>query len=298
MSWYSKKNTIQYMASLATENPQFDSTLSGGITSRLSVSGKEAVMEILTTDHFTQLIVSCKHRNQFFLWRYNLNGFINAEWRTTASRSVKLPSIHFQPSTAKHVWARLTPTLGQVPPSSKKRFFRRLRLSENQSAEPDKYFFSVCRSSHSWRPHDITGQRCRFLYLWMSPEENGLPWSRGPGNGGRHGCTHARLCACGESRTGGRQPTLLTIPVKGPMGRIWGVGGSPGQKAEWLNKKRVKRAKAPLTVLSAPSWRGGGKPPPPKCEKGAEEQPASVPWVMLPLSLNAISSTSWCACHM
>lgn len=162
MSWYSKKNTIQYMASLATENPQFDSTLSRGIISRLSVSGKEAVMEILTTDHFTQLIVSCKHRNQFFLWRCNLNGFINAEWRTTASRSVKLPSIHFQPFIAKHVWARLTPTLGQVPPSNKKRFFRRLRLSGNQSAEPDKYFFSVCRSNHSWRPHDITGQRCRF----------------------------------------------------------------------------------------------------------------------------------------
>lgn len=57
------------MASLATENPQFNSTLSGWIASRLSVSGKEAVMEILTTDHLTQLTVSCKHRNQFFFMK-------------------------------------------------------------------------------------------------------------------------------------------------------------------------------------------------------------------------------------
>lgn len=35
------------MASLATENPQFASTLSEWITSNLSISGKEAVMEIL-----------------------------------------------------------------------------------------------------------------------------------------------------------------------------------------------------------------------------------------------------------
>lgn len=51
MSWNSEKNTIQYMASSATENPQFDSTLSEWITSNLSVSGKEAVTEILKTDH-------------------------------------------------------------------------------------------------------------------------------------------------------------------------------------------------------------------------------------------------------
>lgn len=82
------------MASLATENPQFDSTLNGWITSNLSISGKEAVMEIPKTDHLTQLTISCKHINQFFLGRYNLKGFKNAEWRTT-SRSVKLPPIHF-----------------------------------------------------------------------------------------------------------------------------------------------------------------------------------------------------------
>lgn len=63
------------MASSATENPQFDSTLSGWITFYLSVSGKEAVTEILKTDHLIQPIVSCKHRNQFFSGRYNLNGF-------------------------------------------------------------------------------------------------------------------------------------------------------------------------------------------------------------------------------
>lgn len=63
------------MASSATENPQFDSTLSGWITSNLSVSGKEAVTEILKTDHQIQLTVSCKQRNQFFSGRYNLNGF-------------------------------------------------------------------------------------------------------------------------------------------------------------------------------------------------------------------------------
>lgn len=39
------------MASSATENPQLDSTFSGWITSNLSIPGKEAVMEILKTDH-------------------------------------------------------------------------------------------------------------------------------------------------------------------------------------------------------------------------------------------------------
>lgn len=65
---------------------------------------------------------------------------------------------------------------------------------------------------------------------------------------------HMHACVQGEGRTGGRQPALLTtIPVKGPMGRIWGVGGSPGQKAEWLNKKRVKTGKSPPHCPHAPS---------------------------------------------
>lgn len=63
------------MASSATENPQLDSTLSGWITSNLSISGKEAVTEILRTDHLVQLTVSCKHINQIFSGRYNMNGF-------------------------------------------------------------------------------------------------------------------------------------------------------------------------------------------------------------------------------
>lgn len=51
VSWHSEKNTIQYMASPATENPQLDSTFSGWITSNLSISGKEAVVEVLKTDN-------------------------------------------------------------------------------------------------------------------------------------------------------------------------------------------------------------------------------------------------------
>lgn len=54
------------MASSAAENPRFDSTLNGWITSNLSISGQEVVMEIPKTDHLTQLTALCKHINQFF----------------------------------------------------------------------------------------------------------------------------------------------------------------------------------------------------------------------------------------
>lgn len=63
------------MASFATENPQFDSTLNGWITSHLSISGQEVVMEIPKSDHLTQLTALCKHVNQFFLEKYNQNRF-------------------------------------------------------------------------------------------------------------------------------------------------------------------------------------------------------------------------------
>lgn len=56
------------MASLATNNPQFDSILSGLITSNLSISGKKASMEILRTEHPTQIIISCKHIIQLLLF--------------------------------------------------------------------------------------------------------------------------------------------------------------------------------------------------------------------------------------
>lgn len=56
----------KYMASLATEKrTPFASTLSGWTTSNLSVSEKEAVMEILRIDHLMQLTTSCKHMNHF-----------------------------------------------------------------------------------------------------------------------------------------------------------------------------------------------------------------------------------------
>lgn len=44
-----EKYTIWWVVSLATENPQFDWTLSGWMTFNLSISGKEAVIEILQT---------------------------------------------------------------------------------------------------------------------------------------------------------------------------------------------------------------------------------------------------------
>ena len=68
MSWYYEKNTIWWMASLAMENPQFDSTLSGWITSNLSISVKEAVIEIFNTNYLIQLIILCKQINQLFLF--------------------------------------------------------------------------------------------------------------------------------------------------------------------------------------------------------------------------------------
>ena len=61
------------MASLAMENPQFDSTLSGWITSNLSISVKEAVIEIFKTNYLIQLIILCKHINQLFL--FMIRGF-------------------------------------------------------------------------------------------------------------------------------------------------------------------------------------------------------------------------------
>lgn len=73
MSWYYEKNTIWWMASLAMENPQFDSTLSGWITSNLSISVKEAVIEIFKTNYLIQLIILCKHINQLFL--FMIRGF-------------------------------------------------------------------------------------------------------------------------------------------------------------------------------------------------------------------------------
>lgn len=41
------------MASFAAENLRFDSTLNAWITSNLSISGQEVVMEIPKTDHLT-----------------------------------------------------------------------------------------------------------------------------------------------------------------------------------------------------------------------------------------------------
>lgn len=73
-------------------------------------------MEILKTDPLMQLINSCKHINHFFLGRYNLNGFLSAEWRTTASRSVKLSLLYLLPATfyKPSLCAMPTPTLGKV----------------------------------------------------------------------------------------------------------------------------------------------------------------------------------------
>lgn len=68
----------------------------------------------------------------------------------------------------------------------------------------------------------------------------------------------------------------------------WRGGGSTGQKREELNKERIKPDKSPPYCPVFPARRGGRKPPAPKCGKGVEGLPASVPWVTLSLSLNAM----------
>lgn len=96
------------------------------------------------------------------------------------------------------------------------------------------------------------------------------------------------VCVGGQGRR--RSTYLITIPVKRPMGGRGseGGGGSTGQKREELNKERIKPDKSPPYCPVFPARGGGRKPPAPKCGKGVEGLPASVPWVTLSLSLNAM----------
>ena len=172
--------------------------------------------------------------------------------------------------------ARLTPTWGKVSPASRKKYPWRLCLSKYWSVEPDKYSLSGCRSSHSWRSHDIAARE-RGFSIWVQrrtacPEVEDLGME-----------DHVDACVCVVN-------PHVTVSAKRPMGRRWGgeLGGSPGQKGELAEQGKGSKGKSPVPVLSASSKRGGGKPPSTKCDLEVWGPPSLCPLGMLSLSLNAM----------
>lgn len=117
---------------------------------------------------------------------------------------------------------------GKVPPASRNKYSWRLCLSKYQSAEPDKEFLCVCRSSHLWRPRNITGQRCRFLWVQRRmgcPEVEDLEM-KGSVDACMRVCECVRVCAhC--------QPTIPCQMANGRGGgHLWGSTGQKGELAE------------------------------------------------------------------